>query len=146
MIQNPYVHVIQYYETDQMNCVHHSNYIRWFEEARTDFMRQMGFGYDVMEEKGVMSPVIKVAAEYNSMARFGESVSIHTSVGNYTGSRITFHYEIYDKDTSIVRCRGETFHCFINRQGRPVSLKKYLPEMDEKIIDLKSEKVVSTTL
>lgn len=42
----PYQHKVQYYETDQMGIVHHSNYIRWFEEARTDYMEKMGMGYD----------------------------------------------------------------------------------------------------
>ena len=46
----PHRHLVQYYETDQMGVVHHSNYIRWFEEARVFFMDQMGFGYDEMEK------------------------------------------------------------------------------------------------
>ena len=52
-----YEHRTQYYETDQMGIIHHSNYIRWFEEARTDLMRQMGIGYDEMEGQGIISPV-----------------------------------------------------------------------------------------
>ena len=52
----PYRHLVQYYETDQMGVVHHSNYIRWFEEARVFFMDQMGFGYDKMEKSGVIQP------------------------------------------------------------------------------------------
>ena len=52
-----YSHKVQYYETDQMGIVHHSNYIRWFEEARTDLMEQMGLGYDEMEARGILSPV-----------------------------------------------------------------------------------------
>ena len=51
-----YTHKVQYYETDQMGIVHHSNYIRWFEEARTDFMEQMGLGYEQMEERGIVGP------------------------------------------------------------------------------------------
>ena len=46
-----YEHVVQYYETDRMDCVHHSNYIRWFEEARTYLMDQGGFGYAQMEAR-----------------------------------------------------------------------------------------------
>ncbi len=49
-----YEHRTQYYETDQMGIIHHSNYIRWFEEARTDLMRQMGIGYDEMEGQGII--------------------------------------------------------------------------------------------
>ncbi len=54
----PYEHHVKYYETDQMRIVHHSNYIRWMEEARMDLMEQMGFGYDKMEELEIVSPVL----------------------------------------------------------------------------------------
>ena len=47
-----YDHKVQYYETDGMGIVHHSNYIRWFEEARVDLLEQLGFGYDRIEEAG----------------------------------------------------------------------------------------------
>ena len=49
---NPCEHKVQYYETDGMGIVHHSNYIRWFEEARVDLLEQLGFGYDRIEEAG----------------------------------------------------------------------------------------------
>lgn len=62
----PHRHLVQYYETDQMGVVHHSNYIRWFEEARVFFMDQMGFGYDKMEKSGVSSPVIEARCAYRS--------------------------------------------------------------------------------
>lgn len=54
----PYEHRVQYYETDQMGIVHHSNYIRWFEEARTYVLEEMGFGYKEMEHCGIISPVL----------------------------------------------------------------------------------------
>ena len=44
----PYFHNAKYYETDQMSIIHHSNYIRWFEEARIDCLEQMGIPYDEM--------------------------------------------------------------------------------------------------
>ena len=47
----PYEHNVKYYETDQMGIVHHSNYIRWMEEARMDLMDQMGFSYKQMEDQ-----------------------------------------------------------------------------------------------
>ena len=49
----PYRHKVQYYETDTMKIVHHSNYVRWMEEARVDMLEQMGIGYDVMEKEGI---------------------------------------------------------------------------------------------
>ena len=59
----PYEHHVKYYETDQMRIVHHSNYIRWMEEARMDLMEQMGFGYDKMEELEIVSPVLSVSSD-----------------------------------------------------------------------------------
>ncbi|HJB35179.1 MAG TPA: acyl-CoA thioesterase, partial [Candidatus Blautia merdipullorum] len=59
-----YEHKTQYYETDQMGIIHHSNYIRWFEEARVDFMDRCGFSYAQMEKDGLISPVLSVSCEY----------------------------------------------------------------------------------
>ncbi len=127
----PYEHKVQYYETDQMGIVHHSNYIRWFEEARTDFMEQMGMGYDEMENRGIVSPVLSVEADYLRMVRFGESVTIDTKVSEYNGIKMTVEYEIVDNKTGMVHCRGLTKHCFLNDSGRPVSLKKDFPDFHE---------------
>lgn len=131
-----YEHKIQYYETDQMKIVHHSNYIRWFEEARTDVMERMGFGYDKMEEAGVMSPVLAVNVEYKTMSRYGESVVIDVKVKAYKGVRMTLAYIIKDKATDVIRCLGESKHCFLNMEGKPVSLKKEHPEIHQLLENL----------
>ena len=51
-----YEHKVQYYETDKMDCVHHSNYIRWFEEARIHLMRERGFPYEELEGLALATP------------------------------------------------------------------------------------------
>lgn len=56
----PYIHTVQYYETDKMGITHHSNYIRWMEEARIDFLAQMGWDYVKLESLGIVSPVTAV--------------------------------------------------------------------------------------
>ena len=68
----PCEHKVQYYETDGMGIVHHSNYIRWFEEARVGLLEQLGFGYDRIEAEGFSSPVLEVTCQYKTMARFGD--------------------------------------------------------------------------
>lgn len=128
-----YRHKVQYYETDKMNCVHHSNYIRWFEEARTFLMDQGGFGYAAMEALGVMSPVLEVEAQYRSMARFGDTVVIETSLERYTGTRVEFSYAVRDEATGELRCAGKSRHCFLGPQGRPVSLRRACPEYHQRI-------------
>ena len=64
----PYEHKVQYYETDKMGIVHHSNYIRWMEEARIDFLDQIGWNYKVMEDNGIISPSATAAEIFKSIS------------------------------------------------------------------------------
>ena len=59
----PYSREVFYYETDQMGIVHHSNYVRWLEEARIDFMKQIGISYAAMEEMGILIPMFRRICE-----------------------------------------------------------------------------------
>lgn len=127
-----YERKVQYYETDRMDCVHHSNYIRWFEEARANLMQLGGFPYEGMEQGGVLSPVTKVEVDYRSMCRYGETVLIETEIAGYTGTRIEFTYVVRDRESGQVRCTGKTGHCFL-KAGRPVALQKVLPSYHEKV-------------
>lgn len=122
-------HKAQYYETDQMGVVHHSNYIRWFEEARVEYLDQIGYPYKKMEEAGVISPVIGIEAQYRSMVRFGDIVSINASIEKFNGIKMDINYVITDTETGDVRTTGKSHHCFLDRDGRPVSLKKSYPDI-----------------
>ncbi len=124
-----YRHKVQYYETDQMGIVHHSNYIRWFEEARINLMDQMGISYQRMEKMGIISPVLSVEADFLRMVRFGGNVLIRAVVTEYNGIKLTVSYQVIDKSTNMVQCKGVTKHCFLNEKGRPISLKKSYPEV-----------------
>ena len=124
MKQHIYEHKVQYYETDQMGVVHHSNYIRWFEEARVDLFQTMGMGYGQMEKMGVISPVLEVHTTYKTMTHFEDTVQIQTKVKSYNGIVLELSYEVKDKETGEIRCIGETKHCFLNREGKLISMKK----------------------
>ena len=113
-----------------MGIVHHSNYIRWFEEARVDLLEQLGYGYDRIEAEGFSSPVLEVTCQYKTMARFGDTVRIYAEVVEYNGVRLALHYEVRDAQSDALRCRGESRHCFMGRDGRPVSLRRIWPALD----------------
>ena len=127
----PYEHKVQYYETDGMGIVHHSNYIRWFEEARVDLLEQLGYGYNRIEAEGFGSPVLEVCCKYKTMAHFGDVVSISARIIEYNGVRMALRYEVRDAQTGELRCEGESRHCFMGREGRPVSLKRSWPALDQ---------------
>ena len=116
-----YKRKVHYYETDQMGIVHHSNYIRWFEEARIDLMEQMGLGYERMEEAGIISPVLSVQADYLRMMHFGDTFLISCFVKEYNGIKLTVGYEVINEATKMVH----------SRDGRPLSLKQANPVFHE---------------
>ncbi|MCI8732514.1 MAG: acyl-CoA thioesterase [Lachnospiraceae bacterium] len=132
----PYEHFTQYYETDQMGIIHHSNYIRWLEEARVFYMDEIGFGYGQMEEKGIYSPVFEVSCQYKHMVRFHECVQITVSVEKYNGVRLYLKYEIVNKDTQVLCATAKSTHCFLDRAHNIVMLKKSYPELDRKLKEL----------
>lgn len=125
-----YEHQAQYYETDQMGIIHHSNYIRWFESARIWYMQQIGVDYAEMERAGIISPVLEVNCVYKSMVHFGDVVEIIPKVEKYNGVKLELSYQIVDKESGELRTLGRSWHCFLNREGRPVSLKKESPAFD----------------
>jgi len=129
----PYEHTVQYYETDQMKVVHHSNYIRWFEEARVDYFEKIGLGYKECEARGVMSPVTSVNAKFKTPTEFYDTVVIKIRFAKYTGVRLYIEYEITDKATGVVRCTGQSEHCFVSAEGKIISVGRNFPEMDAKI-------------
>lgn len=129
----PYLHNVKYYETDQMAVVHHSNYIRWFEEARIDYMAQAGIDYAAMEGRGFIIPVVGVSAEYKTMTHFGDTVAITLRITRYNGIRFLCSYEVRDAATGELRTTGTSEHCFIDREGRIVNLKRKAPDLHAKL-------------
>ncbi|MBS6398241.1 MAG: acyl-CoA thioesterase [Clostridiales bacterium] len=131
-----YIHQAQYYETDQMGVIHHSNYIRWMEEARIFYMDQMDFPYKAVEEAGIISPVLGVQCDYRSMTRFGDRVSIEVKMNSFNGVKYEVSYVMRDEKTREVRATGTSRHCYLTREGRPVTVKKALPALYEKMLSM----------
>lgn len=124
-----HAHRIHYYETDGMRIVHHSNYIRWMEEARIVMMEEMGYGYDRMEHDGVSIPVTGVTCDYKAMMHFGQTCRIDVSITAISPVRMSLAYEFRDAQTGKLCGTGTTSHCFVGENGRPLSLKKKLPDI-----------------
>ncbi len=120
-----YEHRAHYYETDQMGIVHHSNYIRWMEEARIAYMEFIGLPYKAVEAKGVLIPVLSADCEYKSPVRFDETVEIYPSVAFFNGIRMQLSYRMVDKASGRLCTVGHTGHCFTTPDMKPLSLKKF---------------------
>lgn len=126
----PYRRNAFFYETDAMGCVHHANFIRWFEETRTYYMEKMGFGYQKSVENGIDLALTGLSCQYRAMVYFNDTVTIELALPQITPSRLTCAYTVADAETGALRATGETHHCYFhNEKRRPVSLKKQLPEL-----------------
>ena len=90
---------INYYETDRMGIVHHSNYIRFLEEARCQMLDEAKMPYSSFEENGIMIPVLGVTCNYKHHVTFDDIILIKPYVKEFNGVRLTMGYTVTDKNT-----------------------------------------------
>lgn len=120
-----------YYETDRMDIIHHSNYVRWLEEARVDMMDQMGFSFAKLESMGIVVPVLSVQTNYLSPVRFGDKFEVQSKITEFNGCRFSLEYEVNNLTQGKLSLTAKTSHCFSTPDLRPVRLKRACPELDE---------------
>ena len=129
-----YKHIVQYYETDKMGITHHSNYIRFMEEARIWFLKEIGWGYDKMEEEGIISPVVSVSCNYKKTTTFPDEIAISVSVLEVNQVKLKLGYTMTVGETVV--CTAESVHCFLPSSGKPISIQKQFPEFYQKLCEL----------
>ncbi|MDE7390141.1 MAG: acyl-CoA thioesterase [Lachnospiraceae bacterium] len=138
-----YVRQVNYYETDKMKLTHHSNYVRYMEEARLDFFKQLGFPYDRIESEGIVSPVVSISCEYIRSTTYPDVLEFTVKVKDITAARLILTYEAVVKGTIVFR--AESVHCFINENGRPINFKKRYPEFHESLFNQKEQQNKAST-
>lgn len=130
------MHKVHYYETDKMGITHHSNYIRWMEEARVEFLESIGWGYDKLESMGIISPVLGVECQYIESTTFSDEIDISVSVKEFNGIKFAIGYEMVNSKTGNTVLTGTTRHCFLNEKMLPLRLKKEYPEFYDAMMSL----------
>lgn len=123
-----YLHKVQYYETDKMGVTHHSNYIRWMEEARVAWLDEIGLNYAKLERMGISSPVTGVEGNYKSTTTFDDVVQISISVREYSGVKLIVGYEMTCGGKQVFS--GTSSHCFLNSDGKILRMQRAFPEID----------------
>lgn len=122
---------INYYETDAMGIVHHSNYIRFLEEARCFFLDKIGLPYKKIEDEGLMIPVLEVNCKYKHPARYADTIVIDVKMCELKGVKMIIDYTITNKNTGDLILEAQTKHCFTDSNLKPIILKKVKPEINE---------------
>lgn len=119
-----------YHETDKMGIIHHSNYIKWMEEARIAYMESLGFGFDKVEELGIVSPVAGINITYKTPVRFNDVVDIQVSVTRYSGVIQEVSYTFTNQKTGDLCATATSKHCYL-KDGKVVNLKHEIPALDK---------------
>ncbi len=125
----PYIHKVKYYETDKMGVTHHSNYLRFMEEARVNYLDEIGYGYRRMEEEGLVSPVVSVNIDYKKATTFDDEISIDVKVESVSAVKLIIGYTMTCNGEIV--CNATSVHCFVDKNSRPISLKRTRPELFE---------------
>lgn len=123
---------VRYAETDQMGVVYYANFFVWFEVARVELMRQMGFSYKQMEvEDDSFVVVARANCTYKQPAKFDDVLRIRTRASESRRRTIAFTYEIFNDAAGTLVATGETLHVVCDSKGRPKTLpekyRKYFP-------------------
>lgn len=126
---------INYYETDQMGVVHHSNYIKWYEEARLDFFKKSDINYRNLEDMGIYIPVLGANINFISFTKYPEVVEIRVKIKEFNGVRMLVEYEVYNIEREELVNSGYTTHCFLNKEYKPINLKKHNNDLYMKLIN-----------
>ena len=120
---------VEYHHTDQMGIVHHSNYVKFFEVARTEWLRAMGVTYAEMERRGVMMPIVDVAVKYRNPALYDELISVTAFVDAMPMARMTFRYEVRGEDGRDIASGSTTLGFIDSQTRRPVRAPQWLLEV-----------------
>ena len=120
---------MEYHHTDQMGIVHHSNYVKFFEVARTEWLRAMGVTYAEMERRGVMMPIVDVAVKYRNPALYDELISVTAFVDEVPMARMTFRYEVRGEDGREIATGSTTLGFIDSQTRRPQRAPQWLLEV-----------------
>jgi acyl-CoA thioester hydrolase len=120
---------VRYAETDKMGVVYYANYLVWFEVARADLLRSLGWTYREMEHAGVSLPVIEAHCEYHRSAKYDDEIEVRTEGRMLSPVRMEFQYQVFRRDDQMLTASGRTVHAALDPNGRPCRLPQRIREV-----------------
>ncbi len=127
---------VRYVETDMMGIVHHSNYYPWFEIARGEFIKKIGLTYGELEKMGILLPLTETHCKYIQGLVYEDEVIVTCAIEKLSVARISFIYEVIRKKDMKKVSEGRTVHGFVDRNMRPINMKKDYSDLWNKMAEL----------
>ncbi len=120
---------VRYKDTDKMGVVYHSNYIVFYEVARTEMFRELGISYAELEKRGVIMPILEVESKYREPAYYDDLITVRASVSEVPMARLTVTYEIFNAEGRTINT-GRTVLGFVNSElMRPCRAPKEMVDL-----------------
>ena len=120
---------VRYAETDKMGVVYYANYFVWFEVARADLLRSLGWTYREMEHAGVALPVIEAHCRYHRGAYYDDELEVKAEGRMLSPVRMEFTYEVLRRGDSTLAASGRTVHAAVDPSGRPCRLPERIRQV-----------------
>ena len=117
---------VPYADVDQMGCVYHSNYLKYFEQGRTELLRETGWAYRELEAAGIFFVITKSTCNYHSPARYDELLSLRTTIKRVTLARIDHYYELRRKEDGQLLTTGQTTLACVDADGKVIAMPEGL--------------------
>ena len=120
---------LRYSDSDQMGVVYHANYFSFFEQGRTEMLKEYGIDYYEIERRGFIFPVRDVNCTYLKSIRLGEEIYVETEIEHISKVRIDFSHEIRNSDSEL-KAKGNTSIISVKKEDFSIAkMDKYLPDV-----------------
>ena len=120
---------VRYFETDQMGIVHHSNYLKYFEFARIEWLEKLNLSYQEIEKNKIILPVVRCELKFLKPLVFGDSFKVEVHCSKKPTSSIEFSYEIFNSRGEKTT-EGRTLLAFLNSDTmKPLRCPKSISDL-----------------
>ncbi len=124
---------VRYGETDQMGVVYHGNYALYLEMGRIEWLRKLGISYKLMEENGIMLPVVSLNINYKKSACYDDVINVKTQLKKEPTAKIEFDYEITNEKGELLTIASTTLVFIDMKTNRPIKAPEYILEAIDKM-------------
>lgn len=136
---------VRYKDTDQMGIMHHSNYIVIYEQARTEWLRDMGLPYAEFERRGIMSPIVEVKSRYHYPALYDEVLRVRCVMEQMPTARLVIRNEVYNANGKLINTGEVTLGFMHASTRRPCRAPEwFIEKINDYIERQNSEKIDSS--
>lgn len=112
---------VRYADTDQMKMVYHTKYFEYFEQGRSDLLREIGLPYPEIEKMGYYLPVVEAHAKFLKAGRYDELLTVRTMLTEIPQVRVNIEYAIINEESQDMLVAGYTVHGFVDAKiGKPI--------------------------